>query len=376
MDDVEFLTAGADADGDDDVLTVGPQRRPRAWLGRLAYLAMAAVVVGALVVQAHRSPHRDAQPPPAAPSPAPIVVGPRVADSGPLGPGALAVTIADGRLYSLTPDALTWFDLPGMRRTSVVPIRPALNYTNSYFRLLYDKVADALWVVPIGGPAPGRLMEFDAGGLHLRLLRTIRLPTTLASAAVLDGGLYLGTGGERGLLGLRPGARTLATVAAERDGVGPLVADPSRNRLLYLTDGLPTRVRSWSPRAAQSKAVGTLAFSKADLVVVGGRIWAGGFSGRGAVLVRLDPVTLRPVQSAARTASGLGPGAILVAGGTHDFFVRSGAVGEPLWCVDGRTGDIEQRWEQLVGAVAVEPGTVWVSGVAGVQRLPLHGCDG
>lgn len=375
MYDVEFLTAGDDADGEDDVLTVGPSRRPPAWIRRIAYLLVGIVVVGVLAAKAHRSPGRDGQQAAPAPVPSQIAVGPRVADTGPLGPSALAVTIAAGRLYSLTPDALTWFGMGRGRRTSDVPIHPTLAYTDTYFRLIYDDVVDSLWVVPLGGSKPGRLLEFDTAGVDLRLLRTIRLPTTLASAAVLDGGIYLGTG-DRGLLALRPGARTLTTVATSREGVGQVVADPSRNRLLYLTDALPTRVRSWSIGHVQSKAVGTLAFTKAELVVVGGRIWAGGFSGHGAALVGLDPGTLQPVQSAERTAGVLGPGAIIVAGGTHDFFVRSGASSEPLWCVDGRTGDVRQHWDRLVGAVAVEPAAVWIAGGAGVQRFPLHGCDG
>jgi hypothetical protein len=206
-------------------------------------------------------------------------------------------------------------------------------------------------------------------------MRTVRMRTTLASAAVLDGVLYLGTA-DLGLLRVPRGGRTVSIALRGEDGIGSIAADPDRRRLIYLTDGSPTQVRSWAPDGRSDSAHGRLDFSKADVVVVSGSIWAAGFGNPGAALVRLDPDTLAPVQSDDRLTARLGPGAVLAAGGDRDFFVRGGADADQLWCVDGRTGGIEQLWAGPSGAVASGPGQVWVSNATGTQSLVLRACVG
>jgi hypothetical protein len=374
MDDVEFLGPGADSDGDDDVLTVGPKRKlPRWVLGLVALLAVALVSAG-LVAQAHRSPHRDAQPSlRPAPPPAITVPAPPIDTGEPLGTASLGIAIGGGQLYTLDSDALKAFDLDSMDPLAAVPFDPVLSFTDRYYRILYDAVEASIWVVPIGGRSPGRLLEFGAVDLHP--MRGIELPTTLASAAVLEGAVYLGTG-DYGLLRVARGARAASTVLPLDDGIGPMAADPDRRRLLYLTDGSPTLVRSWSPRDGSGRYAGRLDFSKADVVVVSGSIWAAGFGPAGAALVRLDPLTLRPTDSAERLVGRLGPGAVIAAGGDRNFFIRSGTAVEALWCVDGRTGAIDQLWDRPAGAVAAAPGQVWVADPSGVRSLELRGCVG
>ena len=267
MGDVEFLASGPADDGDDDVLTVEPRRNLPRWLVVLAVAVLAVgVVTGAIVTRSHRSPHHAAQPsfqpapPPSNESPVP-----RGVDANSIGPDALAVAIAGQQLYTLRPGALTAFDLTTNREHAGVPFVPVLSYTDRYYRLVYDAAETSIWVVPIGGRTPGRLMEFGAADLHP--MRGIELPTTLASAAVLDGEIYLGTA-DRGLLGVPPGGRATVRVQPSRDGIGPLVADPERRRLIYLTDGSPALVRSLvpcrAPRDRANAAVGRLDFSKAD----------------------------------------------------------------------------------------------------------------
>jgi hypothetical protein len=374
MDDVEFLGPGANGDGDDDVLTVGPRRKlPRWFVALVAVLAVALVSAG-LVARAHRSPHGDAQPSVhPAPHPGIAVPLPRIAGGGPLGPATLALALGGNELFTLDPAALKAFDLDSTDPLAAITFDPVLSFTDRYYRILYDAVQASIWVVPIGGRSPGRLLEF--GAVDLRPIRGIQLPTTLASAAVLGGAIYLGTA-DRGLLRVVRGGRAITTALPVRDGIGPLVADPDRRRLLYLTDGSPTLVRSWSPGRGPGPGVGRLDIGEADLVVVSGSIWAAGFRGEGAAVVHLDPETLRPVGSAAGLVDRLGPGALIVAGGDRNFFVRGESSREPLWCVDGRTGAIDQLWDGPAGLVAAGPGQVWVADPSGVRSLVLRGCVG
>ncbi len=374
MDDVEFLGPAADS-GDDDVLDVGPKRKLPRWAVGLVAVLIVAVSAG-LVTRAHRSPHHAVQPssqralPSAIAVPVPV---PRIAGNGPLGSATLGIAVNAGQLYTLDPAALKAFDLGTMAPLAAIPFDPVLSFTDRYYRILYDAVETSIWVVPIGGRSPGQLLEFGAFDLHP--MRGIQLPTTLASAAVLDGAVYLGTG-DRGLLRVARGARTVSAVLPLDDGVGPMVADPDRRRVLYLTDGSPTLVRSWSLRGGPGRYAGRLDVSKADLVVVSGSIWAAGFGPSGAALSRLDPDSLRPVDSADRLVGRLGPGAVIAAGGDRNFFVRSGTSVEALWCVDGRTGAIDQLWDGPAGAVAAGPGQVWVADPGGVRSLVLRGCVG
>jgi hypothetical protein len=374
MDDVEFLGAGPESDGDDDVLTVGPQRRWPRWLVVLATVIVVAGGAAAFIAKADHSPHHTAQPSlRPAPPPSTAAPSPRGVDGISLGPGTLTLAIAGGQLFTLTPTRLASFEATTMRPIAAVSFGRPLRYTDRYFQITFDLGRGSIWLVPIGGRSPGTLMEF--GLLDLRPLRSIPLSTTLASAAVLDGRLYLGTA-DHGLLGVPRNGRPISTVLRSPDGIGPLVADPDRRRLLYLTDGVPAQVRSWSPKGGAGAEEGRLDLAKADLVVVSGSIWATGYRTHGAAVVRLDPGTLRPVRSATALAAQLGPGAIIVAGGDRDFFVRSDSTADQLWCVDGRTGAIDQMWFEPAGPVAAAPGQVWVAGVTTPRSLVLRGCVG
>lgn len=374
MDDVEFLGVGPEAGGDDDVLTVGPRRRWPRWLVAVVALVVVAGGVAALVAKADHSAHHTSQPSfQPAPPPNDTAPSPRRVDGISLAPGTLAIAVAGGQLFTLTPTTLATFEVATMHPIASVSFGRALSYTDRYFRLAYDEVQNSIWVVPIGGRSPGLAEEFRAA--DLQPMRGIRLSTTLASAAVLDGEIYLGTA-DQGLLGVPRDGRAPVTVLRSRDGIGPLVADPDRRRLIYLTDGVPALVRSWSPKGGAGAEVGRLDFAKADLVVVSGAIWAAGFRTNGAAVVRLDPGTLQPAASASELAGRLGAGAVIAAGGDRDFFVRSDASAEPLWCVDGRTGAIDQMWFDPAGPVAAAPGQVWVAGVSTPQSLVLRGCVG
>lgn len=372
MHGVEYPPAGSGLGGEDDVLEVGRPRLPR-WVTVLAALLAAALVTGAIIARVHHQSDHAALPSPSSSPSGPAALVPRTADGGSLAPYALAVAIAGQRAYSLTPSALVAFDLPTMRQTAMVTLIPALGSTNAYFELLYDAVHASIWLVPIGGASSGRLMEFGAADLGRR--EDIPLPAAVTSAAVLDGEIYLGTA-EKGLLGVAPGTRTVLSVPGAADDIGSMVPDPSRDRLLYLTGAVPVRVRSWSPGRIRSGAVGRLTFGRADLIVVDKWIWAAGFGAHGAVLVRLDPETLRPVQSDDRLAGELGSGAILAAAGNHDFLVRSDATVDPLWCVDAHTGEIEQRWAGPAGLVAAGGRAVLVVSNYSVRSLRLRGCAG
>jgi hypothetical protein len=368
MGDVEFLGLDPDTGGDDDVLSVGPRRRMPRWAVAVGAVLVLGTASAALVAKGHHSTDPATQLLPESPASS----GPRSVDPGLVGPSTVAVAVAGNQFYALAPDSITSFDLGTMQRSASMPLTPVLR-ADASFQLTYDVAQASIWVIPLGGRAAGTLMEFGAADLHP--MRGIRLPTTLTSAAVLDGAVYLGTPG-RGLLRVPRGGRSVVTALASDSAIGAIVADPDRRRLLYLTGGWPAQVRAWSPRSGLDPAAGRLDFGGANLAVVSGSIWAGGFRAGGAALVRLDPDSLQPVRSAARLAAQLGPGALIVAVGDRDFFVRSGATHGPLWCVDGRTGAVDQLWAGPAGLVAAEPGEVWVAGPTGASSLVLRGCVG
>jgi hypothetical protein len=156
-----------------------------------------------------------------------------------------------------------------------------------------------------------------------------------------------------------------------------IAVDRARQRLV-LFDVAARRVVSYDPATGALRRSPKLPIGKGNVLVDGaGRVWVGGYrfaGGGGAWLARLAPTTLQPIDSSP-LADQLGPGAVLVASGIRVIWVRSGAGGDDLWCVDGRTGRAEQHW-RIGGVVTSTAGTAAVDVVGRVQPLQLHGCAG
>lgn len=229
--------------------------------------------------------------------------------------GASSIDASDG--YLLVPDLAqhrVWVLLPGMTQAEIV----AVSTRDSRRQFAFD---------------------FSPG---------------LSGGAILDGRLYASS--THGVSAVQSSGFGYSTQITPLRGNWSMAADPSRHRLL-LTDlsGATASVRAQRPTDPHPEAQATLPFGKGWVVVTGGgQIWAAGYGNHGAVLARLDPTTLRVVAQSPAAAQ-LGPGAIVVGTGRESLLVRSGAGGDGLWCVDARTGAVDEAWTAAPGAIAIGP---------------------
>lgn len=350
----------------EDLLDLGQRPRVPRWAffagGLLVAVLIAGVVVavgvgsGGSPVPEHTSTHKAAA-------------------NGDIGTAADSddVLILGNHLFRLAPEALYRTNAsgpPGDRTTLPISGLDALGPADSY-HLVGDATAHTLWLVGYGS-SPTTLLAVDTGTMAVRA--RVTLPQTVAAAAALGPDLFVVTdnavlevplSGASAELGQLPG-RYLS-----------IAADRTRHRLL-LFDAESRRPVSYDPTAHVLRTGPKLPFGKGELLADGaGRVWAGGYrftSGGGAVLVRLDARTLRPIATSP-LADQLGPGAELVASGSDVVWVRSGAGGDDLWCVDGRTGRAVQHWH-LDGEVTSRAGTAVVDRVGTAVRLTLRACAG
>lgn len=277
--------------------------------------------------------------------------------------------------WVLQPGRITALDHLTSRR-AVGSFTADLSGPNSTPVLLVDPSFGTLWLV-IQGSSPGRVLEFDAFTLSQRRASTL---DTIKSAAALNGHLYL-TSGPR-LIDIAPDTAPRNITTGRASGLFGVIADPTqrtRPRLLILDSGFPSHVWTYRPGGNLTKTSAPLPFGKGSIAVAGGHIWVGGFGQTGAVLMQLAarasaPHDLTPVGVSPLT-DGLGPGALIVGSGQHVFWVRSGAGGDDLWCVDADTGRVDQHWN-LSGAVASTSGTAVIATQAGAAPLHLAGCAG
>jgi hypothetical protein len=166
-------------------------------------------------------------------------------------------------------------------------------------------------------------------------------------------------------------------VAGLRGAIGPVAADPVRQRLIVVDASSPIGVWSYRHGELPYESELRLPMGHGTIAVAGGHIWLGGYGELGAMLYRLDPQTLRPV--AGGRASVFDPGAVLVAGGRDVIWVRNGdEVPGLLVCVNATSGRIEQRYHVLaeVPAVASTGGYAVLATAQGVLNLRLTRCTG
>jgi len=352
-------------DAGDDVLDVGPRRRWPRWVPAVAAVAVAGAVVALLV-------GRDSGPHHAAPGPS----GPSTGQPAtrPIGGAANeALAVSGHYLYRFFSGALYRSDITDPLDPTPAGVTSVggfdLTLQGVEFGLVLDPAHRQGFVVSLNA-APATIVRIDLD----TMTEAGRLvwPTDVAAAAVLDGHLFLAT--TNSVVDIPPGGTESRAVPALLGQYSDLAADPARHRLvLFGREGKAMRVVTYRPGDGHSTRTAA-PFAKGWVVVTGDAIWAGGYANTGPVLARLDPKTLKPVAFSALTPQ-LGPGAILVASGGRDVWVRSGAGGDGLWCVDGRTGDSLQYW-QYDGAVASEAGAAYVATSSGPLPLRLGSCAG
>jgi hypothetical protein len=279
-----------------------------------------------------------------------------------------------GRLFALSASRLGVLDpapAPSSRHSAYIPLDPA---TQDSFGLVWDGAAESVWVLPLFGRQPGNLREY---GADLRLRRIVQLHDVAHSAAVLDATLYVTTNSGMVRIGRsgRPRQVPLPQHAFQHYGdFGDVHADPTRHRVLFLTYEYSAHLESWSPGTGRSQVV-RLSVANPTLAVVAGRIWVAGFRGARGVVERLDPRTLRPVESSPLAAE-LGPGAVIVDAGWSSILVRGGTDPGPLWCLDAQDGRVHQRWSGPSGPVSGSGRNLFVATSHAVQPLAVSGCPG
>lgn len=360
MDEV-FLRSSAEDPSADEVLDAGDGRQFPRWVWPLTVLLVAAGVMTAALVHSHH----------ATPRAAPTPVGPTASAGIGLSSDFVDALIAIpdyGEFVTLSGGVVTVLDAAG-RPLAASLLADGTPADGSQVRLVYDGAGSVIWVVPVANNAPGRLNGYDASDLHR--VAHLSLPDVVDDVAVLDGRLYLLTGGR--LLRVSNDRSLLEPATTINAAAGSLVADPTRHRLLYLEYTEPVQVRSWSPGGGLGRS-SRLPIAKGDLAVVDGTIWVGGFpTVGGAQLARLDPATLRPGRNVAAHRL-FGPGAVLDDTGDESLYVRNGSTGE-LWCLDGRNGAVRQHLGNLDGTIASTRQHAFV--VAGpLAEIDLGTCAG
>lgn len=357
---------GVGSESQDDLLDVGRRRSLPRWAIVVIWAVVAAVAV-TVVVTRSTSSHHDANPKPGATSESPPIPAGLLGDSE----GDLAV---DGKvLYELSQGALYRLDItdPASPSSDGVATIGGLNRTldNASFHLVLDSATHHIWVVTYDASS-SMVIEFDS----VSLVEVGRLlwPGQVHAAAVLDGHLYLAA--NNAVVDIASVKAQPTTIAALTGQYSDVVADPSRSRLLLVDADGGSRVWAYTPADGRADRGPVAPFGKGGLRVVGGAIWAGGFGNAGAVLARLDPRTLKPVVFSELSPQ-LGPGAVTVSAGEHVLWVRSGAGGDGLWCVDATSGDQLQYW-QYNGAVASTGGAGFVLQREGPFALQLSTCTG
>jgi hypothetical protein len=380
MGGVEFI--GSDdppLTSDDDLVELGRPRRPSRLLWPIAVLAAGGLVAG--FVLTHSADRKSA----AHPRALHVAVVPRVTPAPPV------PVVRLGTPFALEPRPVldvaveadsTWVLRAGyldgfMQTGDDVRVRvPRIRFGDPKLRIRLVVDEPHLWVVA-GGEQLGQVEEF-AYNLHsLRFLRSVVVAHGIAGAAALHGHLYLATGS--GLTELPPAGRPRQiALPGLHGGANVVAADPMHWRLIVIDFGLPTHVWSYPP-GGRAVGGGALPLGKGTLAVTGrGQIWIGGYGSTGAVLVRLDPRTLRPTRSS-ELVHELGPGADIVGSGDRVFWIGGGPMS--LYCVAGTDGGVGEVWPGAVGAAGPGPvgsrrGMALAVTDAGAVSLPMHGCAG
>lgn len=380
MDDVEFRVDPSPERGDEppgeDVVDVGSRSLPRWAVALGAVIAFGLLGVAVVLRGEHHAPVVQVTEPSASAvgslAPLPISpVGDAVAHQG--NEIALDVALGGNVLYTLRYDLLTTTNA-----TSGAPIGQVHVSGLDYFyggptmHLFLDPDALTAWVLT-PEVSPPQILEFNSTSLHER--RTVVAPGIIYAAAVLSGRLYLAT--SAGVAVVTPGTGQPTLLPGVQERVEAIAADPARGRLLAVDAESPQHViaiRAGSPVVARTSIARVISPA---LAVVGKRIWLAGYNGAGASVWRLDPLTLRPVDSSP-VGDRAGPGAQLVAGESVLWVSGGGGLDQQkLWCIDSATGLIGGYWPGLSGAVSSRIGIAYAIRGGEVVTLPTSpGCRG
>lgn len=369
-DGVEFLSGDDDSDETtDEIVEFGRARTPR-WI--VAVLVVAALALGVTAIAAkskHRRPVAQSAPTASAAPPS-TVFTPYIGAALSIGPTmTVDVAVSGTHLYVLQVGRLAELDTQNSAIIAQVPVgNPA---DGNSLRLVDDPTGTSIWVITFGR-TPTSITQFDAR--TLRPIRATSWPAAVDGAAELDGYLYLQTDG---VAVLGPHDQNPHLIPGLSGPPGSIAADGLRHRLLILKLGSPTRILTYSRGGTVQDSGAALDVSRADLAVVDGHVWLGGYGPAGAELEQLDPVTFAPGPTNPLFAF-LGAGARLVARGQHVVWVRAapGQMSSFLSCINATDGTELRSWFGIEGQVASAVHSGFIADGSAVLPLQLGRCTG
>jgi hypothetical protein len=352
---------------DDEELLVGPPRIPW-WVFAIA-TALAVGVAAVLLVPSSSHPRANVTPAPIT-SPAPLPVQANELELDSTGEPVVDAVVDGDALVVMRTDSLVRVGLNGKVQT----IRhltgdAALGNSAPGVRLLIDGAHGIGWAVATL-ERQARVLIFHPQ--TLRPLRVLYNNFIVYDTVLYRGRMYAAT--SEGIAWLDPSGAT-GHVPHVTGYVLSLAVDARRRRLLAVLGGDRNRVVAVTPGGGVTvSSIGGGGIGQVR--VVDGRIWVAGSGVSGALLVQLDPDTLRPALRS-KAEPRLSPDAVVVGVGSSDLFLEAGEHSTQLFCVDARSGRVTDEGPATSQAVAATSGTAIA--IVGRHLLRLHltgGCTG
>jgi hypothetical protein len=360
---VEFL----DDDADDP--REPPLPRPRRGFGVARGLgigvALAAAVGIVVVIRSGGGGTPAAAPSPAQltfPHPPPATRTLSLPVSVAFGAASVDVLAFGSRIYSLTPTLIGVAD----RDSTAVTVRAAplgMSELAGHGTLQADLAHHLLWAVDIGGNA---IAAYDSD--HLDTLTSVVSPFSINGAVAMDEQLWFTT--DHGLYTVTagPGAPHRVTHMA----LGPIVADRTLHRVVAADRHNPAglhAITSYGPVAAMRLPVGDVS----SMAYPAGAMWVVGATAAGRQLVVVDAPKL-VVRRTSSVGTLLGDRGAIVATFENRLLARGGPSGRTLFCIDGYSGTIKERWTVPPGAVALNERGLLVDSSRGIEEINAQDC--
>jgi hypothetical protein len=362
--DIEFLP---DEGGEyrPDLRPRTPRDRRRLAVGALGAAVFLTAVVVAVVVGNGAKPIPKARPA-ANPSVAPAEQTSTLAlpVSVAFGPASVDVLSVGNRVYSLTPTLIGMAGRDG--GAAVVRAAPlGLSAPIGYGELVADLDHRLLWVVDIGGNA---IASYDMDHLDPVSSSVSRYP--INGAVAMDEQLWFTT--DRGLYTAVAGPGAPRLVPHTRHALWSIAADRTLHRLLVVTQTTPARliaISTYGPVAAVTLPLSDVT----SIAYPNGALWLAGMSATGPQLLLVDPPKLR-VRGDSPVIAQVGSRPRIVGAFENKLLVRGGDDGRSLYCLDGYSGAVKQRWTVPLGAVTLNETGLLVDAEAGIEELNARAC--
>ena len=329
-----------------DLSGVGELRRRR--LGWAA-LGLAVAMLMAVTVIRVTAGGRSDRPVTAAPTPA-VLPSPTVSQlpAPQLPQNQLLAMVATGTgLYVLSanPPQLALRDPHGAPRVVRAP--------RSGFALVNDPTKHLIWVLG-RREALGSATAYDSRTLARR--GRVTVPSWVNAAAPLGGRLWLAS--DAGVYVVSGPTGRPVLVPGSYRYTYDIAADPSRDRVLAVTTGLPGQTYGIDITNLYVGRDDLVTTGRSSVAVVDGMAWAGGFGAGRHIWLISGPDR----QSALAVERKVGSGVVMWPG-RHVLWIAYGSGG--VSCLDPRTGAELASWPELIGPITSTDGVVYAAASTG-----------